>query len=152
MADSNTTAGNNIAAAEKRQLLTDPMPHLIVTPFHSICKICYANEAKKKHSVTSISSKLVRLHFKDHHQDQFVLGKFNNISICLAAAKLAATNGGWKEQLLRDDPSLVETHTICTSCNSSFGKKSKHFARHLKNNKKCSEASKARRICIQLIH
>ena len=117
-------ATKNIAAAEKRQLLTDPMPHLIVTPLHSICKICYANDTERKHSVTSTSPKYIRLHYKTHHQDQFELGKFNNISIRLAAAKLAATNGGWKEQLLRDDPSLVETHTICTNCYSGkvFGK------------------------------
>ena len=144
-------ATKNIAAAEKRQLLTDPMPHLIVTPLHSICKICYANDTERKHSVTSTSPKYIRLHYKTHHQDQFELGKFNNISIRLAAAKLAATNGGWKEQLLRDDPSLVETHTICTNCNTSFGKRGKNYARHLKKNDKCSEASKKRGSCIQLI-
>lgn len=149
MADNNIAG--NLATTDKREYLTDPMVHLIVTPLHCICKICYASETKKKHSVTSISSQTVRLHYKKHHKDQFVLGKFNNISICLAAAKLAATNGGWKEQLLRDDSSLVETHTICTSCNSSFGKKGKNYGRHLKNNNQCSETSKARVNCIQLI-
>lgn len=150
MADSNI-AGNNTAAAQTKQYLNDPMPYLTVTPFHCICNICSGSETKKKHSVTSISSQSVRLHYKKHHQDQFVLGNFNNISIRLAAAKLAATNGGWKEQLLKNDLSLVQTHTVCTMCNSSFGKKSMHFARHKKNNPKCSEASKARRNCIQLI-
>ena len=108
MADSNI-AGNNTAAAQTKQYLNDPMPYLTVTPFHCICNICSGSETKKKHSVTSISSQSVRLHYKKHHQDQFVLGNFNNISIRLAAAKLAATNGGWKEQLLKNDLSLVQT-------------------------------------------
>ncbi len=147
--DSSNIVVNNIPA--KKQCLKDPMPYLIVTPLSCLCKICNASETQKRHSVMSISQKSVRAHFTKHHEDIFVLGKFTSISITLGAAKLAATNGGWKEQLLNGNPSSVETHTICTTCNSTFGKKGKNYARHLKTNDKCTEVSKARVECIQLI-
>ncbi len=144
-AGENTTNYNTPTTKEP---LSDPMQHLIITPLHCICKICMTGETKKV-AILPIQQHQVRKHFKNVHANIFDLGRFNNVSISLEAAKLLATKGGWKDQI--ETPQRKETHTVCTACNATFGRKSHHFKRHTLKSSTCNESTKDRRECVQLI-
>jgi len=138
-AGENTTNYNTPTTKEP---LSDPMQHLIITPLHCICKICMTGETKKV-AILPIQQHQVRKHFKNVHANIFDLGRFNNVSISLEAAKLLATKGGWKDQI--ETPQRKETHTVCTACNATFGRKSHHFKRHTLKSTTCNESTKDRR-------
>lgn len=135
----------------KKELLLDPMQHLIITPLHCICTICQGDDSKKKKAIFTIQIKALRRHFKNLHGDVFVLGKFKNISTSLEVAKLRATNGGWRKQIFNDELPCIEKHTVCTACNATFGKESHHFKRHTLNSTTCNATTKVKRDCIKLI-
>jgi len=136
----------------QKECLSDPMPHLIVTPLNCICKICSEDTTTNKHAIIKIGRGPVRAHFKKFHNDKFVLIPFQNLSINLDVAKLRATKGGWREQLPKDKSPTVQKHTICTGCNATFGRDSNNFKRHIiKGGNACREAMKSRGDCIQLI-
>ena len=146
----NTTNYNSPTTKEP---LSDPMQHLIITPLHCICTICQGDKYKSQHATFTISQKAVREHYKKEHDDKFVLGKFKNISTTLEAAKMRATNGGWRDQICKDgpQPQRVEMHTVCTACNATFGRDSNHFKRHTLKSSTCNKSTKDRRECVQLI-
>jgi hypothetical protein len=57
----------------------------------------------------------------------------------LDVAKLRATKGGWRKQLLKDKSPMVQKHTICTGCNATLGRDIKHFKRHIITDYKITE-------------
>lgn len=140
---------NNNQQAGK-QILCNPIGHVIVTPINCICKICFDAEDTKKHAIFTIAQKSLRTHFKHHHGGRFELKKFNNITTILRAQQLKAINGQWRNQ--QPPTPIIEKHTMCSGCGKTFGKRSKHFKRHTLNaNPNCKESAKVKTDCAKLI-
>ena len=140
---------NNNQQAGK-QILCNPIEHVIVTPINCICKICFEAEDTKKHAIFTIAQKSLRTHFKHHHGGLFELKKFNNITTILRAQQLKAINGQWRNQ--QPPTPIHEKHTMCLGCGKTFGRKSKHFKRHTLNaNPNCKESAKVKTDCAKLI-
>lgn len=149
----NQQEGGKEGYPHTKEILSDPMQHLIVTPLSTICKICQDDndEEKSRHAIFATKQKPVRNHFKKWHSNRFDINKFSNITTKLAVAKHQAVNGGWRDQTPKDAPQRVERHTVCTGCGNTFGKDSNNFKRHTNKSSTCNDSTKVKKDCILLI-